>query len=294
MWQKRWLGLALAVGLGGVLVLRLSSKPVAAPAPQPVASLQFQVFEQPTVTIYALTVPAHAAFVVRPFLANSVATVAEVASQTQAIAVINAGFFDPANQKTTSPITINGQLVADPRANERLMQNPQLTSYLDAILNRSELRIYQCQGQVKYAIARHAATLVQGCTLVHAVGGGPQLLPVDTSQSEAFTDYAQGSLVRDALGSVQPNSRTAVGIKADGALVWVMAAQKSTTTESSGLTLAALTQFFRSMGIQSALNLDGGSSSSLFYRTQTYYGHRDQAGAPVMRSVKSFLVLQPQ
>ena len=299
--MKAW-GLRLALlGLGGIglLVSRSFSpnpssiaalpSPVAPPPPP-----KYQVFVLPQAIVHTLTISANSGFSIGAAIAPTAATIEEFAQTHRAIAALNAGFFDPQNQKTTSYVTIAGQLVADPRQNERLMQNPKLTSYLDRILDRSEFRRYQCGPVVRYDITFHRQSIPSGCQLQDAIGAGPQLLPQDTSQAEGFVEIANGQSLRDALGSTQPNARTAIGLKPDGSVVWVIAAQKPETSTQSGLSLQEMTEFLRSLGIEKALNLDGGSSSSLYYDGKAYYGKVDSAAKPIRRSVKSvWLVPSP-
>ena len=84
---------------------------------------------------------------------------------------------------------------------------------------------------------------------------------------------------------------TAVGIKANGDLVWVMVAQKPENPRNSGLSLPDLAKFMAQLGATQALNLDGGSSSSFSYQGQTFYGKVNTEGDRVQRAVKSVLVL---
>ncbi|MBD1913727.1 MULTISPECIES: phosphodiester glycosidase family protein [unclassified Leptolyngbya] len=208
-----------------------------------------------------------------------------------AIALINAGFFDPANQLTTSAITVNGALVADPRQNSRLMGNPDLTAYLDRILNRSELRRSLCGGEVRYSIARHQDPVPPGCQQQDAIGAGPRLLPSLDLETEGFREVVNGRVVRDAIGSDRPNARSAVGITAEGDLLLVMAAQRPEAPQSSGITLPEMAQFLASQGAVEALNLDGGSSASLFFQGNTFYGRVNAEGQWVQRPVKSALAV---
>ena len=71
-----------------------------------------------------------------------------------------------------------------------------------------------------------------------------------------------------------------------------MAAQKKELGQNSGLSLPELADFMRSQGIQDALNLDGGSSSGMYYQGQIFLGKLTAKGEPVVRSVKSVLVLR--
>ncbi|NJL21275.1 MAG: phosphodiester glycosidase family protein [Leptolyngbyaceae cyanobacterium SM1_3_5] len=211
-----------------------------------------------------------------------------LAASQDATAAINAGFFDPANGRSTSFISSAGELVADPRQNDRLMQNPDLAPYLGRILDRSEFRQYRCGAEWQAAIAPHSAPIPANCTLHLAIGAGPQLLPRLTAEAEAFIDEAAG---RDAIGLRQPNARSAIGLTASGEVVWVMVAQHSEAPQTSGFSLIELAEWLDRAGVVQALNLDGGSSSSFYFQGETFYGKVNGEGQRVERSIKSALLL---
>ncbi len=208
-----------------------------------------------------------------------------------AIAALNGGFFDPVNAKSISYLIQQGKLVADPKQNERLTGNPALAPYLSQIFNRTEFRRERCGSKDQYRIVLHRDPPQLNCQLVDALGGGPRLLPDITLEQEGFRATANGNVIRDAIGSDQPNARTAIGMTSNGTLVWVMVAQKSNIA-SSGLTLEALADFMKTLGIEQAMNLDGGSSSALYYQGKTIYGKIDDSGQPVQRPVKSVLLVR--
>jgi len=260
--------------------------------PVPERALQYTSYTRSNSTIYTLKIPLDSQFLVLPAVSQTVDTLDAMAQQQGAIAALNGGFFDPENQRSTAYVVLNGKLVADPTQNESLMRNPNLTPYLSKILNRTEFRQYQCGNRRQYAIALHSDTVPTDCQLVNALGGGPRLLPVITAQQEGFVAEANGVVVRDALGSRQPNARTAIGITRDRSLLWVMVAQ--TGASASGMTLQALAAFLKTVDVEQAMNLDGGSSSSLYYAGKTVYGKLDQSGKPIMRPVKSVLLLKRQ
>jgi uncharacterized protein YigE (DUF2233 family) len=218
-------------------------------------------------------------------VAPTEATVSHLAQSVQAVAAINAGYFDPENQETTSYVTVDRQLVANPESNPRLMENPQLKPYLRQILDRSEFRRYDCSTGVKYEITRHSGAVPTGCTLLDAVGAGPQLLPELKTLWEGFIDPEVG---RDAIGGKQPNARSAVGISATGDVILVMVAQ---TNPTGGMTLDQLAELLRSLGAQQALNLDGGTSSALVYEGKPVLGKLNESGQTTSRSVKSILAV---
>ncbi len=238
---------------------------------------------------HIIFIPSDRQFLVTPAISQKVDTVEEFSHKYRAIAILNAGFFDPVNQKSTSYIILSGQIVADPKENERLVNNPKLKPYLNQIFNRAEFRRYSCGQITRYDIALHRESAPTGCQLIDAIGAGPSLLPQLTSVQEGFVDHSNG---RDALGSNQLNARTAVGITQDGTIVLVMVSQKPSAPTDSGISLPALADFMKTLGVQKAMNLDGGSSSSLYYKGKTFYGKINSQGNVVKRPVKSVLLVQ--
>ena len=71
-----------------------------------------------------------------------------------------------------------------------------------------------------------------------------------------------------------------------------MVAQKSETPATSGMSLPALADFMKTLGVEKAMNLDGGSSSSLYYNGKSFYGKVDLEGNSVKRPGKSVLLVQ--
>lgn len=256
---------------------------------------EYQRYETERSVIHLVRVPAGGRWQVVPRVVDRLAPLPQFAEgnsdDRSAIALINAGFFDPANQLTTSAITVDGVLIADPRQNPRLMENPDLTVYLDRILNRSELRRLICDGEMRYSIARHRDPIPTGCQQEDALGAGPRLLPSLELEVEGFREVVNGQVVRDAIGSDRPNARSAVGITAEGDVLLVMAAQLPTAPQNSGVTLAEMTQFLASQGAVEALNLDGGSSASIFFQGNTFYGRVNGEGQWIQRPVKSALAV---
>jgi hypothetical protein len=259
-------------------------------APQPPA---YETLDLPAATVHLVTIPDPVAYPIRVSVTEELTLVKDFEIGPNclvsdcALAAINAGFFDPNNGLTTSYVIQDGTLLADPRQNERLVGNPDLASYMEQILNRSEFRRYACEEGLRYDIVLHQTPPPEGCTVVDAVGAGPQLLPEDTSEDEGFLDTTI-SPVRDAIGSRSLNARSAIGIKADGSVVLAMVAQKPDVSPS-GMTLAELADVLAAQGVTQALNLDGGSSSTLVYDGVTHYGRLNSEGELIQRPVKSIL-----
>ncbi|BAZ16944.1 hypothetical protein NIES4071_88220 [Calothrix sp. NIES-4071] len=250
--------------------------------------IQYSSRALPSGVVHTVKIPVNSKYLITPAVSDKLITIEEFAQKHRAIAAINAGYFDPINQKTTSHITIQENKVADPKLNERLVNNPDLQSYLPKILNRSEFRKISCGSKIKYEIALHEEKTVPNCKIIDAIGAGSRLLPELTLVQEGFVDKTNN---RDAIGSTQLNARSAVGISEDGSIILVMVAQKPETP--SGISLPALADLMKNLGANEAMNLDGGSSSSLYYNGKTYNGKINKQGNSTIRPVKSALLVQP-
>ena len=256
------------------------------------SALDHRVDRQPTSTVHVVTIPVESDYIITTEITANLTPIIDFATRNNALAAINGGYFDPQNGKTTSYITQQGNLVADPRTNERLIDNPDLKPYLGKILNRAQFRRYQCGAATRYDITARTAAIPNGCIVLDALGAGPQLLPVDTSVAEGFTAYEDGKLIRDAIGREALNARSAIAITEGGDVIFAMVQQQNST--DSGMSLPELAAFLRSLGATKAMNLDGGSSSSLYYQGEIYYGKLDSEGERVQRPLKSVLLVRSQ
>lgn len=285
-------------GLGIALVsIPRNHPPIAtsstvAPSPEP--DIQYNSYQLEQSVVHTLLVPSSSRFSVAPTLSQGLSTVESFAQKHQALAILNGGFFDPRNHETTSYVVQQGKLVADPTQNEGLINNPANAPYLKQMLNRAEFRHYQCGQPIRYDIVLHSEPTPSGCSLMDSLGGGPRLLPDLTLVQEGFLQVSNGKVIRDALGSNNLNARSAVGITHDGSILLVMVAQKPEFPTTSGMTLRALATFMSSKGVTKAMNLDGGSSSSFYYKGKTVYGRLDAKGNLIKRPVLSVLVVQEQ
>jgi len=281
VWLLFWI-LISSIGLGMVLFSTPRNQPTKASyqtnEPPPQQEIEYKSYTLPQSVMHTLLMPKTSRFSVTPVVSPTLETVEDMAAKHQTVAAINGGFFDPVNQKTTSIVIRQGVLIADPKLNERFINNPKNAPYLDKMLNRSELRRYICGETIRYDINIRESPIPSGCRLVDALGGGPSLLPELGLIQEGFVSVANGKIVRDALGSNRPNARTAIGITRDGSLVWVMVAQKPENPSNSGMSLPEVANFMKSLGVEKAMNLDGGSSSSFYYKGQTFYGKVDSNG----------------
>ena len=250
--------------------------------------VRYQKIERSQYTIHTVFVPQSSNYKVRPAILGDLQPITAFAGDN-VVAAINGGYFDPVNQKTTSFIVQDSQIVADPRFNERLVDNPNLKPYLRKIFNRAEFRLYSCRGVTLYDIQPHSAPIPNDCTIIDSLGGGPGLLPENSSVAEGFIAYKDGEKIRDAIGNDSLNARSAVGVTAKGNVILAMVAQKEEQPLNSGISLPKLAQEMSNLGAVKAMNLDGGSSASLHYAGQEIYGRVDKEGNKIMRPIKSVL-----
>lgn len=256
--------------------------------------VKYETLERSHSTIHTVTIPRDSGYVVVPAVSGELKLIEDFVGQDgdKVVAGINGGYFDPMNQKTTSFVVQDNQIVADPRFNERLVDNPDLKLYLGKIFNRAEFRYYDCEGKPKYDIQPHLSAILPNCTLKGSLAAGPGLLPEDTSVAEAFIAYQDGAKIRDAIGSDSLNARSAIAITAQGDIILAMAAQQPQNPLKSGVSLPELTAVLTSMGAVKAMNLDGGSSTSLYYGDRTIYGRVDKSGSAIQRPIKSVLLVK--
>ena len=288
MKKPQWIVLAI-ISLSIVILTNIDYLSVAE-SDSPKNEVRYDLVERSQYTIHTLIIPHDSNYSVTPEISGELQPIQSFIGQ-DAIAAINGGYFDPFNQKTTSFIVRRSQIIADPRFNERLVDNPDLKPYLGKILNRAEFRRYSCKEETRYDIQPHFSPIPFNCTLKESLGGGPSLLPQDTSVAEGFIAYEDGEKVRDAIGSDSLNARSAVGITKDNDVILAMVAQQSDLPLNSGISLSELTDILSSLGAVKAMNLDGGSSASLYYDGRAIYGRVDKAGQKIQRPIKSVLLV---
>jgi hypothetical protein len=217
--------------------------------------------------------------------------------------VINGGYFG--GRASVSYLKI-GEQVFD--TSQGIRNNPRFKGRAEAIISRSEIRILKDKQQnFKLDIARHTDPAPAGYVTEHALQAGPNLL--DTNGNYDNKALANEGFVRpkkDQLGHRQPPStisadapdaRTAIGITADGHLLMLSVAGKNDLERSRGVTIEELAGIMKDLGCVKALNLDGGSSTTMYVRTAANAtecavkpGTDVNANRPE-RPVKSFLEL---
>lgn len=215
----------------------------------------------------------------RPFVNDGTATVSETGEKFGAGAAVNGGYFNLSDGVSTSYVTIDGKEVANPRTNEALIKNTKLANFLDTIFNRSEIRFLEDKKhQTTIDIAAHNAAVPEGMKLVNALQAGPQLLPKLTEKEEAFVRTESDGKEADSISCLKPAARTALGVTDDGNVLLLCIAGPGQEEGSPGLTLKALSDLMANLGCSKAINLDGGTSTSMYVRIRPTAA--DQPTAP--------------
>ncbi len=174
------------------------------------------------------------------------------ASEAGAVAAVNGSFFDMDKHHSICYLRINGEEVAlnEPgrdAVNRKYYQTGTLC--LDS-LGRLSLRRTQppLQWERHHIVAPHVLT------------SGPLLIYRDTLQP----------LRADRTFVTQRHNRTAVGVRADGTVLFVVVDGRH--AEAVGMSLFELSATLRYLGCVDALNLDGGGSSTLWVEGQAQGG----------------------
>lgn len=217
-----------------------------------------------------------------PYFSESLETNRQVFDKTKARLVVNAGFFDPKNQKTISYIVIDGKTVLDPSLNENLTGNKALKPYLDKIFNRSEFRILQdIKGKIKYDITAHNAPVEEGFKIKHSIQAGPMLFPDLRLEEEFFVLMRDGKIISESASALHKYARTAIGIRENNVYLFIV-------TNDNPMTLEELSDITRKWGMEKSMAFDGGGSTSFDSQELHIISEKDNQA----RKLKSFLILK--
>ena len=217
-----------------------------------------------------------------PYVSDTLQTNSDIYNSTKAKLVVNAGFFDPKNQKTVSYIVIDGKTVVSPEDNENLMNNTVLKPYLDKILNRSEFRVLEDKSHhLFYDIALHNEKIPEGLTLKHSVQAGPMLLPDLNLEKEFFVLVRDGKIISESASALHHYARTAIGIKNNNVYLFIV-------TTNAPMTLQELAELTGKWGMDKAMAFDGGGSTSFDSKELHVISEKNNEA----RKLKSFLILK--
>ncbi len=217
-----------------------------------------------------------------PYAVEDLKTNEQIYNQTGAKLAVNAGFFDPKNQKTVSYVIIDGICVLNPENNENLTNNQALEPYMDKILNRSEFRILEdSKGKILYDITFHNDIIPAGYKLKHSIQAGPMLFPDLRLEEEFFILKKDGKIISESASSLHKYARTAIGIRNNNVYLFII-------TNESPMTLEETADLTRRWGMEKAMAFDGGGSTSFNSKELNIISEKDNHA----RKLKSFLILQ--
>lgn len=221
-------------------------------------------------TVHCLSVDTkNRSLKITPFLSEKVQEPSLSIFDSNAIFLVNGGFFNLSDGESTSYVTIDGKSMCEPKQNKALVENPKLKQFLPQIFNRSEIRFLKNQkNESVIEIVKHTKPIQKGFTLESALQGGPQILPVMTSEQEAFIRQDDKGKMQDSIGTKRKAARTAVGITGDGKLIILCAEGGKKKDFTEGVSLDDLSQIFQYFQCQSALNFDGGTSTAMVVNLQ--------------------------
>lgn len=196
---------------------------------------------------------------------------------------INAGFFDPKNQKSISYIVTDRVTTDDPLFNENLLMNPVLRQHLEAITNRTEFRVIECSGKYHYEIVPHKTPVEFGCSIETSAQGGPMILPELKLEEEFFIlKDKNGKVIRESASVLEKTARTIIGLKGSDIHILVI-------TNKNPKTIYEVKDLCKQLDLDRAMAFDGGSSTSLNYKKDIdIVSTKDEGG----RMLKSFILIK--
>ncbi|RZL51059.1 MAG: phosphodiester glycosidase family protein [Pedobacter sp.] len=172
----------------------------------------------------------------------------EFGKENNAIAAINGTFFDVKNGGSVDFVKVNGQVINP----NRLEKNNQRARHQKAavVITDGKLSIKKWDGN---------ATWEESLMANDVMNSGPLLI---YNQQIEELDTAAFNRLR--------HPRSAIGIKANGSVILLTVDGRQ--ENAAGMSLFELTKVMKWLGCTSAINLDGGGSTTLWVTTQPENG----------------------
>lgn len=208
----------------------------------------------------------------------------EVHDEIGAKLTVNAGFFDPKNQKTISFVYNDGILLESPIENENLVFNETIMDNWDKVSNRTEFRVTMQGGLLKYDIAPHNDAY-KG-RLIASGQAGPMLLPELRLEEEFFiVKNNEGKVIRESASVLHKTARTLIGIKDGNVHIFIV-------TNEHPMTIYEARDLCKSYGMEKAMAFDGGSSTSIDFKDEIHVTSTGIKTDDTGRRLKSFLIVK--
>jgi len=161
-------------------------------------------------------------------------------NEANALAAINGTFFDVKNGGSVDLIKVNGTIVAQNRLDQANNRSPNQQAAI--LIEDGKLSIEKWDGSADWELKEQANNMMVT---------GP-LLTLDGS--EVFLDSGSFNVTR--------HPRTAIGLKPNGKVVILTVDGRN--ENSAGMSLFELRKVLRWLGCSTAINLDGGGSTTLW------------------------------
>lgn len=211
-------------------------------------------------------------------------TNSDVHKEMKAVLTVNAGFFDPKNQKTISFVYNDGLLLESPIENENLVFNETIMDNWDKVGNRTEFRITDNNGKIHYDIAPHNAPY--DGKLIASAQAGPMLLPDLRLEEEFFiVKNEEGKVIRESASVLHKTARTLIGLKNGVVHIFIV-------TNEHPMTIFEARDLCKSFGLEKAMAFDGGSSTSVDFKKELHVTSVGIKSDATGRKLKSFLILR--
>lgn len=225
---------------------------------------------------------------IRPYVAKELTTVSDVYNNKDLNfkLVVNGGFFDPVTGAPVSNVIINEKNVQSMFSNLPLVEGLNKQNRVEKVLNRSELRILKdTKNRVAFDIVNHFFIPDEDQTIVHSIQAGPMIIPEFRLEEESFVTYKDRKAYQLAADVLKRRERTIIGLKnnplTQGDLYIII------FTSSKKATLNEARDYCLKLGLDKALAMDGGASTSI-----NYGGVEIFSDTGAQRKVKSFLVIE--
>ncbi len=225
---------------------------------------------------------------IKPYVSEKLKTTSDLFKEGNYELVVNGGFFDTVTGEEISYVKIDGKKVQTLFRNIKLLEKLEAKNRAEDVMNRSELRIMKNDfGDTRFDIQRHFEEAPEGYEIIHSIQAGPMIYPELKAEKESFIKYdAKGNIISLGADVFKKRERTVIGLKKN-ALGKYSYLYIIIFTKDHKVTLSEVKDYCENLGLDKALNLDGGASTSINYKDTELFSATD-----VQRCVKSFLVIE--
>lgn len=219
-----------------------------------------------------------------PYVANELTTASDVFEENNFELVVNGGFFDPKTAYPISKVVINEREIDSIDLNPALIESLKKQGRYERVLDRSELRIYENKnGSLSFDITEGLKPASK--RIKHSLQAGPMLIPNLRLEEEGFTKQKGNKTIDVSCDVLKRRQRTVIGLK-NGVLnndylyIIIFSSDKK-------VALNEARDYCLKLGLDKAMALDGGSSTSMNYKDVEVVSDFGP-----QRKVRSFLTIE--